>query len=382
MSMFPPPPPGQPPIDPRGAMGGPSPFAPPPQMMPPTMPPMMPPSMPYPPMMMMPPPRGGGWVRGIFLTLATTIFGLSLTLNIYLLIMTGLMGGGRTSSLNTDVIKAGDTAQQIAVVPIRGLIVDATYQQFNKWISAIEEDSNVKAIVLDVDTPGGEVTASDQIHRRIQAFKAVRNIPVVVSMGGMGTSGGYYVSANANWIVAQPTTLTGNIGVRWDRLSLAKMADKVGVEDNSLHSTGADFKTAGSMWKTETPAETAYLTGLIDEAFRIFKGVVKDGRGKNLTQSIDEIANGKVYTATEAKTLGLIDQVDYPDAAYAKAASLAGLSSPHVVRYSRPPSFFESFGAESSASLGVKLEAGGLKFDRNLLHDLAAPRMMYHWNGH
>ena len=378
MSMFPPPPPGQPPIDPRGMMGGQQPpsFGPPP-------PHMMPPQMPYPPMMMMPPPhRGSGWVRGIFLTLATTIFGLSLTLNIYLLVVTGLLGGGMSTSLNTEVVRDGDIKQQIAVVPIHGLIVDATYQQFDKWMTAVEGDSNVKAVVLDVDTPGGEVTASDQIHRRIAAFKSARSIPVVVSMGGMGTSGGYYVSANANWIVAQPTTLTGNIGVRWDRLSLARMADKVGVEDNSLHSTGADFKTAGSMWKTETPEERVYLTGLIDEAFRIFKDVVQKGRGKNLKGSIDSIANGKVYTAAQAAKLGLIDQVGYPEEAFAKAAMLAGLSSPRVVRYSRPPSFFESLGAQSSATGGVKFDAGGLKLDRNLVHELAAPRMMYHWNGH
>ncbi|HRK30677.1 MAG TPA: signal peptide peptidase SppA, partial [Tepidisphaeraceae bacterium] len=351
-------------------------------MMPPTMlPPGMPPPMHYPPMMMPPPPpRGGGFSKAILVTLATTIFGLSLTLNLYLLLMTGLLGKGGMSGLSTSVERDGDAKQQIAVLPVHGLIIGKTYEQFDRWMSVVENDTNVKALVIDVDTPGGEVTASDQIHRRIAGFKQSRRIPVVVSMGGMGTSGGYYVSANADWIVAQPTTLTGNIGVRWDRLSLAKMADKIGVEDNSLHSSGADFKTAGSMWKNETPEETAYLTGLIDEAFRIFKGVVKDGRGERLKQPIDVIANGKVYTATEAHGLGLIDEVDYPDAAIAKAAALAGLTSPRVVRYSRPPGFFESFGAESSIT-SLNANSTGLKFDRNTLHELAAPRMMYHWTG-
>lgn len=370
MSMFPPPPPGQPPIDPRQSMGAPRPY--------PQQPPLMMPPMPYPPPFMQP-PRGGGLARGILVTLATTIFGISLTLNIYFLLFYGLMSGGASTSFSTTVIKEGSTSQKIAVVPIKGLIVESSYQQFAKWMESIEDDQNVKAIILDVDTPGGEVTASDEIHRCIAQMKETRRVPVVVSMGGMGTSGGYYVSANANWIIAQPTTLTGNIGVRWDRLSLAKMADKVGVEDNSLHSTGADFKTVGSMWKTETPEETAYLVGLIDESFRIFKGVVQGGRGKNLKQPIDQIANGKVYTAAEAEKLGLIDQVGYMDDAYAKAASLAGLSSPHIVRYTRVPSLFESFGAESSSS--VKLNASGINIDRNTLHELAAPRMMYHWNG-
>ncbi|MCS7035012.1 MAG: signal peptide peptidase SppA [Phycisphaerae bacterium] len=361
MSMFPQPPPGQGPIHP-GA-GAPSPY-----------PPMMPP-MPYPPVP--PEPRsGGGWVRAIFVTLATTIFGLSLTLNIYLLIYTGLMRGGMGGSV-TSVVRDGKVDQTIAVVPIRGIITQQTFEQFARWMNAIEEDSRIKGLILEVDTPGGEVAPSDQIHQRIVDLKKKRGIPVVVSMGGYATSGGYYVSAPADHIVAQPTTWTGSIGVRLDRLNISRLADKYGIEDNSLHATGSDFKTAGSIWKPETPEERAYLLGLVDDAYRIFTEVVQKGRGSKLTAPMNVIASGKVFTAMEASKLGLVDQVGYFDDAVDKAIALANLNQPRVIRYSRPPSLWESLGVESAEGIA----RNALHWDRSVLDELLRPRLMYHWNG-
>jgi protease-4 len=200
-------------------------------------------------------------------------------------------------------------------------------------------------------------------------------------MGGIATSGGYYVSANADHIFAQPTTWTGNIGVRLDRLNVAEMADKIGVEDTSLHATGSDFKTAGSMWRVETPEERAYLLGLVDDAYRIFKEVVTTGRKGRLKASIETVASGKVFVAEEAVRMGLVDQIGYEDDAFSKAATLAGLNNPRVIRYSRPPSLFESFGAESRV-LGIDRNGVGLNVTRATIDELARPRLMYHWTGH
>src|SRR4029453_6665592 len=140
-----------------------------------------------PPYMVPPPPRGGGFVRGVFVTLATTILGASLALNIYLLLWAGLTSG--SASAQESVLVNGDPKQKIAVVSIEGPISGDTSKRFDKIMRDVESDNDVKALVLEVNTPGGEVTASDEIYQRILRYKSEKNVKVVASMGGMATSG-------------------------------------------------------------------------------------------------------------------------------------------------------------------------------------------------
>ena len=97
----------------------------------------------------------------------------------------------------------------LAVIPVRGVIFDRMVEKFNRWMSSAEHDPNVKAVVVEIDTPGGGVTASDEIHQRIKRFKAAKQVPVVVCMRGTATSGGYYIACAGDYIMAEPTTLTG-----------------------------------------------------------------------------------------------------------------------------------------------------------------------------
>src|ERR1700733_7434575 len=294
---IPQPPPGQGPVDPRPAFapppGPPGGFSPPPMMMPP----------PY-----YPPPRGS-FTRAIFTTLATTIFGLSIAANIYFLIFTGLLGGSETAEQT--VLVSGDPKQRVAVVDINGIIDESTFQVLDKMLKQVESDENVKAVVVEVDTLGGEVGASDEIYHRLVKFKEDRHVPMVVAMGSFATSGGYYVSCAADQIVAQRTTWTGNIGVLFPRYDLSKLLDKVGVADETIAPESTPYKTAGDPTRPMTPDERKYWLDLVDDAFATFKDVIKTGRGERLTQSLDAIANGKAYTAGEAKKLGLIDQIGY-----------------------------------------------------------------------
>jgi protease-4 len=340
---------------------------------------MMPPPF-YPP----PPPpsgRGGSFARGIFMTLATTIFGLSLAANVYLLLASGFLSSAGGSKQN--VITEGDLTQKIAVVPISDIIDEASYKRFDKLMKQVESDSHIKALVLELDTPGGSVTASDEIYQRVMKYKEAKGVKVIAAMGATAASGGYYVACAADSIVAQRTTITGSIGVMIPRYNLAKLAEKWGIEDHSLHATGADWKLMGdSLLKPEPPEETPYLLNIIDQAFVIFKGVVVKGRGTRLKQPIDQIANGKIYTTAEAMSLGLVDQEGYSEDAYALAAQ--GLSKPHIVRYESSSSLLDLMGAESSkapASAGVTINGVNLNVDRNLLNDLTTPRLMYLWRG-
>jgi protease-4 len=348
---------------------------PPPGMYPPPM--MMPPPGYYPP-----PPHRGGFARAIVTTMATSIFGLSIALNIYLLLFSGVMSGGGGTTEN--VLQPGDTAQTIAVVSVTGMIDGEAAMRFDKQLRTLEKDKDIKALVLEVDTPGGTVTGSDEVYHRILQYKKKTGNKVVVSMGAMATSGGYYISCAADEILAERTTLTGNIGVLMERFNLTKLAEKWGVEETTLHSTGSDFKTVGSMFREETPEETAYLLGLVNDFYATFKQVVKDGRGAKLTAPMETIANGKVYTAAEAEKMGLIDGLGYKPDAYASAATLAGLSKPHVVRYEQIPSLMSLFGASSSlggASKAVNINGVNLNIDGKLLDQFATPRAMYLWKG-
>jgi protease-4 len=142
------------------------------------------------------------------------------------------------------------------------------------------------------------------------------------------------------------------------------------------------------MLQPETPQDKQYWQGLADEMFDRFKTVVTTGRRGKLVGSIDEIANGKAYTASEAKNLGLIDQIGYSNDAYDVAAKLAGLSNKQVVKYQDPPSLLDVFAAESTLSGARAAGAGGVTIngvnvnvDAALLHEITTPRLMYLWRG-
>ncbi len=351
----------------------------------------------YPPPMMMPPgmfrPQRS-FARIVFTTLATAVFGLSITLNLYLLAFSALGSGfSRSQGIEQSVVVEGDVKEKIAVIPVTGMILANTADRFNQILNAAEKDPTVKAIVIDVDTPGGAVSPSDEIHARILRFRQQNPTrPVVVTMRGLATSGGYYISCAADYVFAQQTTLTGNIGVIMPRYNYSKLAQSYGVEEVTVAAPPNGFKNAGSPFAPVSEQDNQYLQGLIDDAYGKFKMVVNNGRKGKLTAKIDDIANGKVYSATEAKALGLVDQLGYATDAYDKAAALAHLSNKHVVKYSKPQGFLDALlgGSESSSSaLPGRSAAGGgttinginVNVDASLLDELNRPRLMYLWRG-
>ncbi len=261
-------PPGQGPVDPRGAFGMPPgpgggagrPWPPPGPMM-------------YPPMPPMPPRRRlGAWIIVILLVIALAI---SVLVNV---VQFGAVMAGAAGEVKQTVI-SGEGPDKIAVVPMDGLIDDDSAQTFNKVLKEVEKDSAVKALVVEIDTPGGSATASDEMYHRLDLFKSDKHVPVVVAMRGMATSGGYYVSCAADYIFAEPGCLTGNIGVLFPRFNVSKLFDKWGVAETTLTATvkGHSYKNAGSMFEPENPQDEAYLQGLVDGTFAQFKSVVQTG---------------------------------------------------------------------------------------------------------
>lgn len=346
--------------------------------------PFMPPGM-MPPGMMPPfgPPRRSGF-RTFFRVVAIFILVSSLLTNFFL--FSGRAWNSRSAQQNA--IQEGDVHQTVAVIPVNGVILQATADRFNRYMNLAERDPNVKAIVIEVETPGGAVTPSDEMYHRIDQFKLAHpSTPVIVTMGNLATSGGYYLSARADYIFAQPTTMTGNIGVLMPRYNISGLAEKWGIHESTVTAPRVGFKNAGSMFAPETEKDNAYLQSLIDGAYARFKKVVKDGRGAKLKHPIEQIADGRVYLADAALAEGLVDQIGFPDEAYAYAATQANLSHPTIVKYREQPSLMDLFSGESksnvapAASGGVTVNGLNVNVDASLLDALKTPRVLYMWQG-
>jgi protease IV len=231
-------------------------------------------------------------------------------------------------------------SSKIAVIRLEGLIADGegyTGQQ----IEAVRNDPDVKAIVLRVDSPGGTVSASEQLYHRLKKLRDERQLPVVVSMGGVAASGGYYVamaaSPGGDTIFGEPSGIIGSIGVVIPHYSLDKLMARFEVADDSV--TSHPLKTLGSPTKPMAPEERKILQELVDQMFAQFKDVVRAGRpALGAEGALEPLATGEVFLAPRAQALGLIDKVGYLEDAIARASALAGLdpSAVRVVEYEAP----------------------------------------------
>ena len=254
----------------------------------------------------------------------------------------------------------GDDDNQVAVYYASGNIVDvagsgALMGGGNEIIGSrvvedldkLANDKDVKAVVLRINSGGGSAYASEQMWRAVQLLKKKK--PVVVSMGGMAASGGYYMSCGANYIVAEPTTLTGSIGIFGlipDFSGLVK--DKLGLRFDVVKTNKAsDF---GTLSRPFDAAESAALQSHVNRGYALFLKRVADGRtaaGHKMTpEAVDHIAQGRVWTGNQALKNGLVDKIGTLNDAILKAEQLAQTKNPAVVRYPAPKSWMESFSKE------------------------------------
>jgi len=196
------------------------------------------------------------------------------------------------------------------------------------------EDDDVKGVVLRVNSPGGEVVASDEIHNKILEMKK-KGKKVIVSMGAMAASGGYYISAPADYIFANPSTLTGSLGVIFSIPNYEELADWAGYKENVIKS-GA-FKDIGNPLREMTPAEQQVFTQLVDESYQQFVDVIANGR-KIPREQVLKIADGRIYSGKQAKALKLIDEFGSLEDATRYAVKASGLTEARIVRYEVPGS--------------------------------------------
>jgi protease IV len=218
-------------------------------------------------------------------------------------------------------------------------------------------DSSIKALVLRINSPGGSVTASDIMYRELLEFKAQHSIPVIACMLDVAASGGYYIAMAADSVHAHPTTVTGSIGVIALKFNIKGLLDRVGVSEETI--TSAALKDSMSPFRGMTEQERAILQSILDDMHARFENVVRSGRPKLDAQQVTALADGRVFTAEQARKAGLIDEVGYLDDALEAAKQRAGLrSDARVVIYHRPNRYSNNIYSQSSINL-ISIGADG-----------------------
>lgn len=198
------------------------------------------------------------------------------------------------------------------------------------------EDKMVRGVILRLDTPGGEVTASDILYNEIAKFKEKTGIPVLALMMGVAASGGYYVASACDQIIAHPTTITGSIGVISIFPNLEELFEKIGIKVNIIKS--GTMKDSGSSFRDLTEDEQQVFQEVVDEFYQKFLEAVYEKRKNSISlQELRKIADGRIYTAQQAYEFKLIDEIGYFDTALDKTLSMAGLREAKVITYTYFP---------------------------------------------
>jgi protease-4 len=351
-----------------------------------TVPPLLMP----PPVIAPPPPpkprRSRGWMITTIILFVLLVFSVFVIFTQFIssaLSFNDGFKGGITREmgprLDEYVLQDNDAANKIAVIPVEGIITDQrTDRTDNSMVDVIraqldhaKKDHRVKAVVLKVDSPGGEVLASDEINKAIARFQEDSGKPVICSMGSLAASGGYYISAPCRWIVANPLTITGSIGVILHTWNYRGLMDKVGLAPVTYKSGKFKDMLSGDRSTNEIPAEErAMVQGLIDETYQQFKSVVAEGReaaheknkmeGRALVADWANYADGRVLSGTQACKLGFVDGLgDFRDAVK-RAREIAGLRSANLVEYRERydiSNFLRLLG-QSESSHTIKLDLG------------------------
>lgn len=281
-------------------------------------------------------------------------------------------------SFSTETYQEG-AGKTIALITVNGTIQSESdtltagtnaynHQAFLQEIDDAFTNPVIQAVVLKVDSPGGGAYESDEIYQKLISYKEKYPKPLIVSMGSMAASGGYYISMPADKIFASRNTMTGSIGVIMSTYNYSQLAEKLGIEE-FVFKSGKNKDIMNPM-RDATPEEKQIMQGIIDEYYGYFVDTVAKGR-KMERQAVIQVADGRIYTASQAKSLGLIDQIGDLDGAITEAAKMINESDPNIIQYINENPFSLNL-LLSMAS--PQLDFLGIKQD---LQNSAVPTAMY-----
>lgn len=282
----------------------------------------------------------------------------------------------------------GEGKYKILILDISGVIVseeaayvsglvkkENTVSLVKEILTMAKEDDRIKAVVLRIDSPGGTVTASDIIYREILKFKKETRIPVYASMMDVAASGALYIAMACDGIYANPTTVTGSIGVIFQNIDLTGLLDKLGIKDRTVKS--GEKKDMGSPLRSASEEELKIMKDITLDLYGEFLNAISAGRPKLARAEIERLADGRIYSSRQALNAGLIDGISYLDEVIEKAKKNANLEKARVVMYQRPESYRNNI---YSLSQSNPLSYEGITlFEWRKLSDFLSPKFMYIW---
>jgi protease-4 len=372
-------------------------------------PPPMPPAAAYPPPPLLRPgapvpaaPRksGRGWM--IVAIVLALLLGLSFLGNLGSAVLGGssgqtMGGGGGRGGLMPVYVENNRAKHDVLLIDVDGVITSQAFDSSgNNLVDLIEkqldiaaQSPRIRAVILKINSPGGEVLASDDIATLIANFQDDTGKPVIAQMNSLAASGGYYISAPCRWIVANKLTITGSIGVIMSGYNYRGLMDKIGLRTEVFKS--GKFKDMLSGTKTEEeilPGEREMVMELVMETYGQFTNIVASGRqaayaasdaentGQELVSNWAEFADGRILSGAKAHELGLVDELGNFDTAFERALTLAGIADANLVAYRLPfdlGSLFRIFGETEAKSSTVKIDLGldALKLKKGQLYFIA-----------
>ena len=257
----------------------------------------------------------------------------------------------------------GSLGGSVGVIPMFGIMEESSGRPVIEYLDRWRDNSSIKAIVVHVNSPGGGTAISQEIHDAI--LRARDEKPVVVSMAEVAASGGYYIACAADRIVANPSTLTGSIGVIMSFHTYESVLDKIGIGTETIKS--GKFKDVGNYSRQMTTQEGLMLQAVVMDGYEQFVGAVAEGRGMEL-EEVYAVADGSIFTGLQAQNLGLVDTLGGLNLAVNLAAALAGIDEePDIVRpRQRRQSYWADLLTGILGDLGQRMEGGS-----------SGPRLMY-----
>jgi protease-4 len=258
-----------------------------------------------------------------------------------------------------------------------GLVTeDSLVARIKEELQKAEKDEYVKGVVVKINSPGGTVTATDTIYHELMEFKRRTDTRIVACVTGLAVSGGYYVASAADEIMAHPTSVTGNIGVIALKFNVDQLLSKVGIQEETVKS--ADKKDIWSPFRPSTPEEKEIIQSVIDTFHDRFVGVVHAGRKALLSkEEVDELADGRIFTAEQALAAKLVDKIGYLDDAVKAIKGSLDLKEAKVITYLRPGSYKGSIysGLPQRSDTDINLIA----VNGDFLSLIPEVRFMYLW---